>query len=1781
MKNLYLFLLLSVLSYSLRAQCWETVSAGMEHTIAIRSDGTLWAWGFNGSGQLGDGTLIDKKSPVQIGTAADWKSVSAGGNHSLAIKADGTLWAWGHNFNGQVGDGTFGAGRKSPVKIGTATDWKFVAGGRSFSLAIKTDGTLWAWGDNFFGQLGHGAVAFAPKQVGTATNWTYVSAGGNHTVALKADNTLWAWGLNTNGQLGDGTTTSKSSPTQIGAATDWLRVATGVDHTLAIKSNGSLWAWGTNDSGQSGNGTIIESHTPLQIGTSGWKAVAAGDRSSLAINANGTLWAWGYIIGGVPFGEDETRLSPTQLTAHSNWEIIATGSYHAFAFQSDETLWGWGDGTWGKLGDDTWADYNLPQNYFLSAPSGPSLQTFCEAGKTIASLNVQGTNIRWYNAPAGGTELLTSTPLVHGAHYYASQTKYPGCESLTRLDVEVSINTTPVASPTGPSSYIFCEVEMLEKIAVSGTQVRWFDSPTGGFELSPALTPLQDNLHFYASQTIGGCESAQRLDVLAIRNTTPAPTAWDIQRFCESATIADLQIETGTNIKWYADATGSTALPITTALVSGSTYYASSTVGSLESCTRQPVTAFITHAPTPTGDVRQPFCNSGEVVFLKATGTAISWYDVPVGGSKLPGFEAVQDGKFYYGTQTIDGCESIGRLKVQAVINTVATPAPTGASTQVICDQALLGDIAVNGQNIRWYWDETRAFVLSSNSSALERSYYASQTIDACESADLLKVTVSTNRVSIPDLPGATPWRARMVSGGVAFSVAIMEDGTLWSWGSSEHGALGNGTLENRRTPTMVSAETDWVSVHAGHDHVLALKSNGSLWAWGYNEAGQLGDGTATDRLVPTRIGTDTDWKMIAAGGSHTLALKNNGTLWSCGWNHYGQTGIVTDRGWPLIGLHQVGTANDWKSVAAGGSQSLAIKNDGTLWVWGKIGKGTNDGSTVQVKIPSDKPWLSIVAGHFHVLGIKTDGSLWAWGSNEYSQLGNGLDADSESEPSRVGTGNDWRTVSGGTSHTIAIKNDGTLWGWGQNGYSQVGVPLPPWEFKNPERISGDTDWEYINAGYEHNLAIRKDGSIWVWARNIFGQLGDGTRLTGLEPLPIRKDELYTCGSSTLADVISSANTLTWYDAAEGGNILDPATTIISGNYYYVSQTINNVESCYRKRVRIISSGTVPPAPTGNSLQTTCLGSKVSDLIAVGTNVLWYDVPSGGVPLTSSTPLVNGNHYYASQRTEGCQSATRLDVTVTLTTMDPPEAATQTLCAGATIAQLTATGTDIRWYATADAVNPLTPGTLLATNTYFVSQKSGSCESSRRAVSVVINPLPAAPSGNTSQVFCQASTVSNLVAEGVNVVWYELPGGGTALANSTALVNNKKYYASQQINGCVSSQRLEVVATITILSTPSAPLTQTFCAGATVANLTPNRVDRKWYATAVGGDPLAENTLLQSQQYFLANISGPCESPRRAITVTINSQAAPTGNASQSFCQASTISNLVAVGTNIKWYDAPTGGSALAASVVLITNKHYYASQTVNNCESQTRLDVTAIVKSTDAPTGLAEQLFCTQALLSDLIANGTGIRWYADATGGNVLPANTALVNDETYFASQTLDGCESAERLQVVALIKEKPAAPEGESLQVHDRGKTMADLAVSGTNIKWYHNLEDANAGVNPIPLTALLVHGSTYFATQTTAVCESDPFSVTVSIITGIESTVEQLNVQPNPVRDILTISHSQLINNIVVVNQIGQTVITKTINDNTAQLDMSALSEGVYFVEVMLKDKVVLRKVLKY
>jgi len=327
------------------------------------TNGELWSWGYNEEGQLGLNDIVSRSSPVQIGSAQSWENLGNRGrrnNGGGAIKDDGTLWMWGRNQYGGLGQNDI-TQRSSPVQV-PGTTWDKFSAGVLKGAAIKTDGTLWVWGRNdtgdYAGQLGQNNKTnySSPVQI-PGTTWQHVSSGGGSMTAIKTDGTLWAWGGNVgSGQLGQNNLTKYSSPVQI-PGTTWNHTWAGADNTFATKTDGTLWGIGRNDSGQLAQNDTVQRSSPIQI--PGTWAIGSNNQIGIgyfrvaATKTDGTLWAWGNNSQG-QLGQNSTTTysSPIQVGSDTTWSVIQGGGVGFGAIKTDGTLWTWGRNQYGGLGQN-------------------------------------------------------------------------------------------------------------------------------------------------------------------------------------------------------------------------------------------------------------------------------------------------------------------------------------------------------------------------------------------------------------------------------------------------------------------------------------------------------------------------------------------------------------------------------------------------------------------------------------------------------------------------------------------------------------------------------------------------------------------------------------------------------------------------------------------------------------------------------------------------------------------------------------------------------------------------------------------------------------------------------------------------------------------------------------------------------------------------------------------------------------------------------------------------------------------------------------------------------------------------------------------------------------------------------------------------------------------------------------------------------------------------------------------------------------------------------------
>lgn len=350
------------------------LALGSNHSLALAGDGTVWAWGMNHFGQLGDGTTTDSARPTQVCGLSNIVSLFADGYHSFAIDSNGSVWAWGANIGGALGNGTYDDSH-IPTQVVGVSNLVSIVTGFQHTIAIDLSGSIWAWGWNYSGQLGNGTttLSLTPCQITGIGNIIAIAAGDDHSMALASDGSVWAWGGNDAGQLGDGTTTNSNTPIQVTRVTNIISISAGAKHSLALDSSGNVWAWGSNKYGQLGDGTK-KTTSAIPVRSTRLPSIAhiaAGSYHSMAVDDDGNVWAWGMNLYG-QLGEGTTTDSniPVQTSEVANIVSIRSGAAYNFACDSTGSIWAWGGNYCGQLGDGSTTDRLTPVQLDITLTTG-------------------------------------------------------------------------------------------------------------------------------------------------------------------------------------------------------------------------------------------------------------------------------------------------------------------------------------------------------------------------------------------------------------------------------------------------------------------------------------------------------------------------------------------------------------------------------------------------------------------------------------------------------------------------------------------------------------------------------------------------------------------------------------------------------------------------------------------------------------------------------------------------------------------------------------------------------------------------------------------------------------------------------------------------------------------------------------------------------------------------------------------------------------------------------------------------------------------------------------------------------------------------------------------------------------------------------------------------------------------------------------------------------------------------------------------------------------------
>ena len=408
-----------------------SLSAGWYHSVAAKSDGTVWTWGYNAYGQLGNNTTTDSAVPVPVSGLSGVIAVAGAAYQTIALKADGTVWAWGWNGVGQLGNNST-VDSKVPVQVQGLTRVRAIAAGASHLLALKADGTVWAWGYNSNGQIGNNTTtdALVPVQVIGLSGVTAIAGGYTSSHALKADGTVWGWGYNGGGQLGNNSTVDSKLPVQVQGLSGVAAIAAGWFHVLAVKGDGTVSAWGYNAHGQVGNNSLVDAKLPVSVaGLVNVSYVAANGESSFVQRTDGSVAAWGVNADGqLGNGTTTQAQTPQAVAALAGSKALAAGPLHSLAIRTDGTARGWGFNGLGAVGDGTVTNRLAPV-----AVSG-----YSRGSTPLASYVYDGDGLRTRKTVAGVTTAFTwdvssGLPLLvdDGTNYYIYG---PGGQPLEHID---------------------------------------------------------------------------------------------------------------------------------------------------------------------------------------------------------------------------------------------------------------------------------------------------------------------------------------------------------------------------------------------------------------------------------------------------------------------------------------------------------------------------------------------------------------------------------------------------------------------------------------------------------------------------------------------------------------------------------------------------------------------------------------------------------------------------------------------------------------------------------------------------------------------------------------------------------------------------------------------------------------------------------------------------------------------------------------------------------------------------------------------------------------------------------------------------------------------------------------------------------------------------------------------------------------------------------------------------------------------------------------------------
>ena len=1172
-----------------------SISCGENHTIALSNDGTVWSWGINKNGQLGDGTTTNRNSLVQVRGIKNIKYIYAGLYHNLAVDANGDVWAWGSNSNKQLGNPSVTTSFiPYPVKVEGIDNVVSVAAGGYHSLAVKSDGTVWAWGYNNMGQLGDGTRETRPVPVqvilsvgNPLNNMSSVSAGIYHSVALSRDKNIYTWGHDYYGQLGDGSIGRSSNsigytidkediyamgntwsfsrlyPKCVVNTGDISMIAAKYYHTVYIKNDGSIYGFGRNISNRAAYSLIFYPHSTsmdsqLYDGVRPFKFdIFTGTRNNYVQQ--------GYY--GEVYSSRTGSFDPAIDAAPGN--DFKNSNQLLTALKTDGTVWNYISNLGGSSVNDVSTDQYYTQIFDITGAPLANVKAISRGNGFVAALKNDGSVWTWgvnTNGELGNGTNISKNNAVETTFDISDKFLVPiniiaSQSDLSKIDLVWS-------ATEGAEAY---DIEINGVVSASTIDSNYIHTD---------ITPnTQYSYRIRAKNNKGESEWSIPVPLYSLSKLSQATNAvvkaenTKVQVAVDGARIFVNGLPDGTdktNLSYRLDVVQA-IIDATIAVENSEEVKTQASVNS----------ARILVNVLPAGTDKTSLTNRVNVI------------------------QAIID--------AVTGVVNAETVKTQTSVDrarTLVNALPSGIDKTNLTNRLNAVQLVI---------DATTA-VVSAETINLQTNVDRARTLVNVLPTGIDKTNL-TNRLNevqaIIDLTHNDG--IAQISNAFGVSLVLKTNGTVWAIGNNSNGQLGNGTTQDNiiweKTLSGVS------QISAGDRCSFALKTDGTLWGAGYGRGMGLDYGNNINKWIHVLRGVS----QISSSRSSSFALKTDGTLWASGDSET-QTGAST---WVqvLTGVSQVSSKN---------SHTLALKTDGTLWEAG---------------YSSTKAWTQIFdnvsqfsAGAGFTLVLKTDGTLWVIGNNENGQLGDGT-------TNRVTTFKQVLAgvskISAGYYHSLALKSDGTVWAAGNNEYGQMGDGTTNTVYTWKQIL---TDAIKIEAADQCSWVVKTDGTLWATGRNYRGQLGDGTSIDyktwkqvffNLTLAPTANNIVVTNNKAGIDDTVVVSNVVEGdlvnvYSASTEGTLLGSATvqagqtsvTIVVpqigsgvGNVYVSIKKNGNLEST--KTAKSYTSET-SESPMASAVKVINNYMSSDDIVTVtglvaGDVIIIYSAYTGGALLGSAT----------------------------------------------------------------------------------------------------------------------------------------------------------------------------------------------------------------------------------------------------------------------------------------------------------------------------------------------------------------------------------------------------------------------------------------------------------------------------------------------------------------------------------------------------------------------------------